>query len=326
MKRHLLFLFGIILSLQIFGQYNSDKAKKDYLFSLCRKYAPEVMPILECERNVGDVKSYVEGSTPLAMIKDLGTLVHEGLHSYENDICGETRSCNGYFLGEGIEIQVVMGKVFKTPEMDRMIPDALKDEDFNSRYDPYVVGDMTISSHTQGMYGLMEEMNAYWVDGYIYARIWPFLIKENGGNPKSEFMLQGVFGMGSSMIARHQFRYFLAWYLEYAQKKYPEVFDDLMANQRLRLVYTLLEIQYAELEVSMENAIQDYIQMAQEAGYESYVEDGFLYLKKNGSSSGRGIFTEERDALKSHFLPKWQQYLDDFKLPNATLQNWKEFL
>lgn len=284
------------------------------------------MPILESKRNVGDVKSYIDGTTPLGMIKDLGTLVHEGLHSYENDICDEIYSCNGYFLGNGIEIPVVMGKVFKTPEMDREIPAKLKEEDFNSRYNPYVVGDMTISAHTQGMYGLMEEMNAYWIDGHIYTLIWPFLVKENGGNPKSEFMLQGIFGMGSSMIARHQFRYFLAWYLEYAQKHYPAVFQDLMQNQRLRLVYTLLEMRYEELEIFMEKAIQDYIQMAKSAGYDSYVKEGFLYLAKNGSSSGRGIFTDERESLKENFLPKWESFLEDFKLPNANFENWQEFM
>lgn len=284
------------------------------------------MPILEYPGNVKDVEDYIDGENEADMLRDLETLVHEGFHTYETSIGNRGSLDNGYFLGEGIEIAVEVGEVFYTPEMDASIPANLKDEDFNSRYDPYVVGDLRISAHTQGIYGLMEEMNAYWLGAHTTAQIWPLLLEKAGTDHNSLHIQTGLVGVGGNLLARYQFRYFLAWYLDFAERKHPKVYQSIMANKRLRLVYTLLEIRFEEIEWAYQQLLQDAIQVGESGGYEGFLEDNWLCYKKGGGRQCRGTYLDEMADLDKAFPDALRARLEAFQLKGANLNNWKEYL
>lgn len=273
-----------------------------------------------------DYVDYVDGQTQQDIINSLSTVIHETYHGYENDFCDGEWECVGYYFGDGIGFSVPMTEVFKTPLMDKFIPDSLKDEDFNSRYDPYIVGDLEISSHSQGIYGIMEEMNAYYLGLEVNLSTWDYYMSQNKGQVSQEMGKNFFWQCGSDLLAKYQFRFFVAWYLEHAQQKYPSVYKGIMENRRARLCYTLIELRYESAEREYAARLDEYIQKAKAKGMDVSVEGDFLYFREKYSASGTGIFAEEMTRLDRALLPKWRKQLEDFKLKGVTEQNWKSFL
>jgi hypothetical protein len=330
MKRPLL-LFSVLIPLlsgTLHAQtlYRTEQQKARFLQDYCKRYYPDGSQVLAYEAESLDYTEYADGTTEAQMIESLSTVIHETYHAYENDFCDGDWDCVGYYLGDGIGFSAPVTEVFKTPLMDPYLPDSLKTEEFNSRYDPYIVGDLEITAHTQGIYGILEEMNAYYLGFEVGLSTWDYHLAKGKGKVSREMGETFFWQCGSDLLARYQFRYFVAWYLEHSQKKYPAVYKGIMANQRVRLAYTLLEQRYELAEQEYDGRLAEYIRMADAQGMEVSVDGDFLYFHNGNGYSGTGIFGEEIDRLDRGLLPKWRKQLEDFKLKGVTEQNWKSFL
>lgn len=328
MRSWLFVIIYLSLSVSLSAQYSTPEKIKKYYINLCQKYYPDGIASLNYEKDISEFKRFVDGYTENDLLEDFNTVTHEMYHGYESAICSENYKCNGYFLGGDIRIPTMIGKVFKTPEMDKAIPDSFKNPEMIFRYNPYVVGSLNISSHTEGIYGLFEEMNAYWVGMHATLCIWPYIKEKAGTDFRSEKykdFFQNVSGDG---VARYEFRFFIAWYLEYAKAHYPDVYAGIMQNTHLRLAYTLLEMRFDQAEKTYQACLTEYVSSAKESGLDIELdEEGELWIyNPDGSGSGWVLNNMTVERLKNAYLPKWEKLIEEFKLPNANFDNWESFM
>ena len=206
-------------------------------------------------------------------VGDFGTTVHEGLHSYDsdlsekhtNDLIDAEESWNGWLKAYFVNTKVILTperhKVFKTSLLHAdYFPDSVKRL---ARYDTYIQewegevsdanskltlrevraygveefknGEARSTSNVQGLYGLLEEFNAY----------------HHGAKAQFEVMSQApdieTSGSTNLLNSYYEFNIFMAYYLKYARENRKDIYAIFIGDTELRTAYTLIELSWREL-------------------------------------------------------------------------------
>lgn len=237
-------LIVFVLSSAVLSAQSAEKVKKQTLDSVqkCNSNAYEIINHNDAEY----VKKYMTHNGISYLKKDfisgLGTTVHECLHGYDNDLSNEQGWDDNsypiaYFIDKDIIVSFQGKRLFKTDQLhNNFFPKKVKEL---FRYGTYVYdkGPAETSSNQWGVYGLMEEFNAYYHD--MQSQIEYYTCNYQG--TKSEIIF------GNEMNAYYEFNIFLGHYLQYAKKYEKEDYDYMMSNEELRLAYSLMEISWRQL-------------------------------------------------------------------------------
>ncbi len=243
LTRHIL-LVVLLCSTSILDAQSAEKIKKQTLDSVqkCTSNAYEIINHHEADF----VKKYMTHNGVSYLKKDfisgLGTTVHECLHGYDNDLSNgigwdENSYPIAYFIDKNIVITFQGKRLFKTDQLhNNFFPKKVKEL---FRYGTYVYdkGPAETSSNQWGIYGLMEEFNAYYHD--MQAQIEYYNCNYKG--TKIEIIF------GNEMNAYYEFNIFMGYYLQYAKKYEKQDYDVMMSNEKLRLAYSLMEINWRQL-------------------------------------------------------------------------------
>ena len=103
-------------------------------------------------------------------------------------------------------------------------------------------------------------------------------------------------------FAYYEFRLFIAWYLEYAEKNKPDIYKKIMANTNLRIAYTLLD-----------------------DGFRNDIKDLQILVKKN-SSWGYDYNEKEYAQYVKELLVSHEKTLTKFRIEGVNKENYKEKL
>jgi hypothetical protein len=230
---------GLMLSFfsGINGQ-SAEKIKQQVLDSVrvCCSNALEIINSEEAKT----VKHYMDASGTSSLKEDfigkMGTTVHECLHSYDN-VLGEKVNWDAntypiaYFIDKGVVVSFAGKRIFKTDKLHAsFFPKEVKKL---FRYGTYVYDNSpsTASSNQWGIYGLLEEFNAYYHD--MQSQIEYFECHEAS--------FDEYFRFSNEMNAYYEFNIFMAYYLKYAQKYEKATYEYMQNNKELRTAYTLIE-------------------------------------------------------------------------------------
>lgn len=226
---------------QVIGQQHQPQTKKEVLekTSECTTNSEEIISSQKEELIV----ILLKGGFKNDFVGTFGTTVHECLHGYDSDLSDGLEWDNNtypiaYFVDKGIVIRFAGRRLFKTEALHKDF--FSKDVQNLFRYGTYVhdkSAPSTASSNQWGFYGLLEEFNAYYHD--VRAQIEYFTCNVYDGPADETF--------GNSMHAYFEFNIFMASYLKYAQQYQKSDYDYMMANQDLRLAYTLIEYNWRNL-------------------------------------------------------------------------------
>jgi hypothetical protein len=197
-----------------------------------------------------------------------------------------------------ITIPVVATGAYHSCEFKKIVPvDASKNI---FRYDTYVGDSSVVSANVSGIYGLMDEFSAY----------------ENGTRA-DVLAAKTALAKGDTVLARkflsqaqgtyfayYEFNLFIAWYLHYGKMNHMDLYKETMANNNLRLTYTLIDQEFASTLVD---------------------------LKKTGVLAGEGKnflnYSESQYvAYPKQLLVKEQSYLNDFAIKGANEKNYLTYL
>ncbi len=221
-----------------------QKASKAFALKVAQKYCSNAYEIIESD-NAKSVAFWMDNqSSGLMDPTGFGSTVHECLHAYDHTITSELRAREangirkrGYFIDKGIKIIVPEFTVFKTDELHpKHIPTGIQGA---GRYRTYVTG--TASSNDKGLFGLMEEFNAYYHDNQA---VYEMMIKGQ------KLMFNGEVSENittNNVSSYYEFNIFMACYLKYAKKYEAETYSKLIKNRSLRLAYTLIEKNWRDL-------------------------------------------------------------------------------
>ena len=239
-------LIILMLSIAPFGVWSqsAEKTKQQVLDSvkLCCSNALEIIKSEEAK----NIRNYMDVGERTSLKEDfigkMGTTVHECLHNYDNQLSSHLDwDANSYpiayFIDNGIVISFTGKRLFKTEKLhSSFFP---KDVKGLFRYGTYVFdkSPSSASSNQWGIYGLMEEFNAYYHD--MQAQIEYYQCHQDALAEGDSF--------SNEMNAYYEFNIFMAYYIQYAEKYEKETFKYLMDNRELRTAYTLMETNWRAL-------------------------------------------------------------------------------
>lgn len=283
---------------------------KTFFLSKIKKYSPSYLDIITesycgpgCYKRmtgVGDQTVEWNGDTTYqTLIDDYGTMVHETTHKHNSptDYNWKTHMWSERVLVEpGISIEYEQTPTFHSELFISIVPKEAPKKIF--RYGLYVSKGAFPSANLSGIYGLMDEFSAYrsGTRSTIEAANTSIKLKDDKMIKIFEQQACGEY------FAYYEFRLFIAWYLEYAQKNKPEIYKKIMENTNLRVAFTLLDDGFLSDIKELEKLVKKYPIY----NYESFEKDYVEYLKP--------------------LLVEHEKTLTKFKIEGVTKLNYKDFL
>jgi len=309
--------------------FSNDNTKSDFILYLAKNYNSNALAILKSTKKYSDYTRWVHGNKHEDILRSYGTVIHETCHSYNFHIGGFDGA--GYFISPDIQLVVPETEIYKSNELDKIIPKEWKKNIF--RYKTYIKGDggmLTISSIKNGIYGLMDEYDAYYQDTKASVELFDYYKTfASFSDPKQ--WTEYLSSCYSIVYAYYEFRLFIAWYLKYAQKKYPEIYQNIVKNKKLKVAYTLISNAYSSTIDQYFRNRTFIIDNINKLGEKSASISGkYLNIKtveKSGSSSyGIGVPDTQIEYLESLFTKEDLKMLDLLFIKGLNEQNYESYM
>ena len=228
------------------------------------------------------------------------TMVHETTHHYNGGSKGynwDTKLWSERVLVEpGITISYSQTTTFKSELFISIVPKEAPKKIF--RYKTYVNKGSDVSANLSGIYGLMDEFSAYRNGCRSAIEACNTAIK-NKDNKMIEFFEEKFLG---TYFAYYEFRLFIAWYLEYAEKNKLDIYKKTLANNNLRVAFTLLDKGFLEDIKQLEEIIK------------KYPHYSYDYFEKENAQYCKTLLVDHEKTLQK------------FKIEGVDTKNYKDFL
>lgn len=220
---------------------------------------------------------------------DFGTVIHESTHHFNE---------SKYMVIPGIEIPVERTTLFTSNEFGKIVPADAHTRIF--RFETYVGDSAIVSANKAGIYGLLDEFSAY-ENGTRADVMAARSALDKGDTALAKSFLSQAKG---TYFAYYEFNLFMAWYLHYAKTNHADIYKTTMANNNLRVAYTMIDQEF-------KSTITELRKTAQAAG------EGKNYLSYSDT---------QYVAYPKQLLVKEQPYLTAFAVKGVTPENYWRFL
>jgi hypothetical protein len=277
--------------------------------------------IVETQK-AADTFHFLRGRGKIDLLASMETNVHEIAHAFFDQNVyrylrehGEKSNLENaqifIYLSptESYFISFPLNLMFPSGELTSVIPGELR----TYRFDTYIDG--TTSTQSEGIIGLLNELNAYYL-GSLYCFDMLSSYKEAAGSDASG-LFEWVTHVQSTMSAFYEFDYFIKEYLLYMRDKYPANYNMLRSYRPFKESYEAIFKSYSDLVNNYRNRIEKEMEIINSSGKDgAKIEKGWLWVRtgKSHISSGTPIFSKERDillpALESR---KYRPLKKDFK-------------
>ncbi len=260
--------------------------QKNFLHRILNTYGDESLKIIAQDITHDEIKDWSEPTYDTVQLAfDLSTVIHEKLHGLNNRL--SNGNTYGYFINSLCTLYVT--KIDELPKSDFLknyIPKETADSIF--RYPLYIEGydkrarlkllkNEEIYSVFAGIYGLLEEFNAYHMDCYFINKIAPYFLQFN---PEKLFEIDFFNRYYSVINPFYEFSFFTGSYLHFLEIHYSDKYNLLLQDSTLRKTFTAIYDNYQKTV----NNIEDY-----------YIKN-FKHLEKN--------YSNDNDILLSLSLKK----------------------
>jgi len=265
---------------------------------------------------------FLRGRGRIDLLASMETNVHEIAHAYfdqnvykylsERKEKSNLDNAQIYLYlspSESYFLSFPLNLMFPSGELASVIPRELR----TYRFDTYIGG--TTSTQSEGIIGLLNELNAYYL-GSLYCYDMLTSYKEAAGSDATG-LFEWVTHVQSTMSAFYEFDFFIKEYLLYMRNKYPANYERLRTYKPFKESYEAIYKSYSDLVYNYRIRVEkemDFINSSGQAG--AKIEKGWLWVRTGNShiSSGTPIFSKERDIL----LPvlesrKYRAIRKDFK-------------
>lgn len=313
---HCLFYLLFALPLLSHGQSLNKSRQVAMANGLMEKYHPDAMSMLQRVSNlptqfqIGNFtyrsspqtnpSTWLDGKSEMDLIGSMNTIIHESHHAFTssyylkmlaetppNDFDGNS-TYRSFSLSDTETILVRVDAHYNSNELKSDIPKSLR----TFRYNPYIAPkDRYLSSQVSGIYGLLNEFNAYYQGALMTMQMYP----EYLDRAKKDFKVLQAFvqHIGHSYGAFFEFKYFCLLYLKRAEERHPEAFAESMKNEALREVYTKVHNRYEALIKTFDNILLKTVEDLNNNGITSEIRDGYFWI----GGYGVGIMNEDVEKL-----------------------------
>jgi hypothetical protein len=237
----------------------------------------------------------------------LDTSVHETNHKFTSLNLFSTASTNmqEQYLIEGKIIKVQHGaSPVKTETVTGSLPARLR----TFRWGTYVSPNAAPTANQHGIYGLLDEFNAYYRGLKAVYECFPYLSELNGFQDADTvtFYIGALATDGSSTGAFYEFKYWILRYLLHTKEKIPAQYRSILQNRNFLQVFLYIHDNFQMLvEEMIPERVNELILRMNEAGLKASLEDirgiGMVFSVHTGSSSSRlvPIHDEAASAIRA---------------------------
>ena len=233
----------------------------------------------------------------------LDTAVHETCHGYEHSMYRgsydfETKKWTYYlapFLNSNTtyKISFVEGTVFKTEEMGKNIPSNLR----TFRWSTYVAPGASVTANQWGVYGLLDELDAYYCGIKATYETYEFL-KELPYSDSNWFNYYSTL----DQKAFYEFKFWTLKYLIYASQNKPEVYKSIINN-------TVYKAAFKGIYTNFENLIEkqiparknEMVKYLNSKGKNAKISNGFLYINNSGKKGDDDMNNIKGEMKKAEY-------------------------
>ena len=316
--RLLLFTILLLASMSVHAQRLTRQQTEEKLYEYLKEHSPnsyEMMQMLKDTPNkysFGAMKitlspeqsalTWVSERTEKGIIESINTVVHECMHGFTSRyplVMLESADYQDYEAGDEYsafyinkyEIYLVEHTpVFSSNRLKKHINKSLQ----TFRYNPYIAPkDNNLGSQIQGIYGLMDEWNAYYHGTKAAYDLFDYYKSRATQNKK--VYLDHVRNLAGTYFAYYEFKYYILKYLWLAKSNYTEVYKGILNNNTLRQAYTAIDENFSGLISKFEERLDTIEDLVTSDNFTSvFREDGFYFI----GNSGVGLFAKETELLK----------------------------
>lgn len=212
----------------------------------------------------------------------LGTGVHEISHAYAGRMAFQLMVDRGVPHGRGAEAILADGEPWLVPytdtypaiEMDATYPDDAR----TFHYSVYIGPDVTAnqSTQSQGAYGLLDELAAYYQGARTTVDLWPWVRDEAGGD--EWVAINYAVALDAERRSYAQMKFFLLHYVLHAREHKPDVYAALMANETFWRAYADVDEAYAALAATIDELEPTVWAFASTRGVDIERRDGSILI------------------------------------------------
>lgn len=275
----------------------------------------------------GDFMAFVKGETEFDIVKSLGVVVHETFHDYchtvSYQLCKERfrkmslgSMYDAYYAGNENTILVKRTKVFNTREIAASIPDQLR----TFRFMPYVTLDAqyaipnatidlsildpslldsfkNLSSQVDGVYGLLNEFNAYYVETRTKLDLYSYY--QNKLESSVDNWVGFINEVDGCSFAHGEFKLFILKYLLYAKSHYPKIYKEIIKNRDFCQAFLIIEQNYSQVVMEYYKRKEEIYEKFRQEGLSVSEDEDNFYIKGQSVNKQVCHFLKKYDLLKN---------------------------
>lgn len=276
-----------------------DAVTQENALALLDRYDPDGAFLLRATMKQGN--DFMVWFSPQGTTADgIGIAVHEQCHIYSANNGGlfydsqlsDFVQTTAYYIGEGQYITLTRKEIFPSEEMSAHIPEALR----TFRYDDYVGAGSDLDSNVNGIYGLLNEFNAYSWGSHVNVSLYDYFLTQP---LTADNLLRYVRISSSDYYAYSEFKYYILSYMLYAEAHYPQIYAQLMADQALLDLFRITEARYAGVVERYFENLDALEALCAKNGLSTRHEDGYFLINGNGYGTGEETYSQLEKAMQA---------------------------
>jgi hypothetical protein len=280
----LLFIGALLFS----SGYSGSKKKQ--LLEICREYMPGQYAFLDAYSDES-VNQMATGDSLSEYLLELPTVIHEANHHYNGEN-GPSFNKTRYYYTTGDEKFVVdVFPVFPSSEINAIAP--LEDKRKIFRYNTYITSRTPyLDSRVNGIFGLLEEMNAYYHSMLSSLSLYGYYKSKYGFN-NAEIYVNWLGAIGSYRYALNEFSIFISWYLQAARQNHPDAYQKICNSHQIKTMYRFLHQENTKLQQQYDAYLKEIVTAF---GNDLQINNGAIFVRKSGKGYGLGDDRMEQTA------------------------------
>ncbi len=265
---------------------------------------------------------------PVDLMNDLPSQIHEDYHILN---AKENNGIVGYRIyrfSQKNSLALPLKTVFNSRELLQFIPASKYQEIpifqtyIETKYEP------DHDAQTNGIYGLLEEMLAYYQSTKTYIDLYPYILKQYG---YGDILVHSRYlSLNSSDIsAYYELQLLVSWYLQLAKQNHPDVYQQLINSKQLKVLYSLVAHEYEDLVKQHHKNLEDLFANQSSAKYKMIKEYNVIVIKKREDNMGVTAFSIHDKAISKYskmLENPAHQILNNLNIPEVTSKNFGEYL
>ena len=169
----------------------------------------------------------------------------------------------------------------------------LPDEHRQSAWRVYVGPDSRVPSNIHGAFGLLMEMEAYYIDAIVLYETLPYLLGFMDRNDEAKYLIQGLFrSWNSSRLMFYQLTFWILEYMLYLQANHPDQYRTTMENENFRRAFSYIHRGGVNLHEVILPQVQAQVLPILRERDDVWVNDLGVWVTRSGSSSPVFLFED----------------------------------